>query len=150
MCVCVAVRGPTGGGVPGGGVAAVQPAVSGSRTHQEQAAERPSLCSHHPGGHALSYDIIMIVVIITIITTTCSAFPASCCSLCSLLVRPGRSVKRALSVDGSNSKTCWCRRCRDSPSIRCCWTASSNTLRVRRHHVTKLDKLETFMWKKER
>lgn len=129
----------------------MQPAVSGPRTHQEQAAERPSVCSHHPGGHTLSYDIIIIIIITIIIIfvpTTCSLFPASCCSLCSPFVRPVRSVKRVPSVDGSNSKTCWCRRCRDSLSIHYCWTASSNTLRVRRHRVRKLDMLETFMWRR--
>lgn len=41
-----------------------------------------------------------------------------------------RSVRRVLSVGGCSSKTCWCPRCRDSPSTLCCSTRSSNTRRV--------------------
>lgn len=125
----------------------MQPAVASQRTHQEQTAEGPSLRSHYPGGHAFCYDVIIIILGIFTYTLVAS-FCGSYFSLCLLCVRPVRSVKRVRSADGSNSKTCWCRRCRDSPSTHCCWTASSNTLRVRRRLVRNLAELETFMWNK--
>lgn len=38
-----------------------------------------------------------------------------------------RSARRVRCVGGCSSKTCWCRRCRGSPSTLCCWTTSSST-----------------------
>lgn len=53
----------------------------------------------------------------------------------SLCARLFRSVKRVLTVGGCSSKTCWCQRCRDSPSTLCCWTTSLNTQRVRSQEI---------------
>ena len=53
--VCLTVWRCSRGGVSGTGVPAVQPAVSGPGAHQEQATQRPSLRSHHPGAHTLTH-----------------------------------------------------------------------------------------------
>lgn len=63
--------------------------------------------------------------------------------MCFCVCRPFRSVKRVLSVGGCSSKTCWFQRCTGSPSTPCCWTASSNTQRVRNREMRHI----TSTWK---
>lgn len=56
-----------------------------------------------------------------------------------------RTVRRVPTAGGCSSKTYWWQRCKDSPSILCCWTKSLSTQRVRNQntHFVEENKMMT-------
>ena len=71
-------------------------------------------------------------------THTHSCISTISCLLHGFLWYCFRSVKRVVTVGGCSSKTCWSRRCRDSPSTLCCWTTSLNTQMVRHQRMQSI------------